>query len=609
MGMQTDKVRFNVGGKIFETTATTLASVSRNSMFGAMIDYDWNLQPREVNKECFIDRNPDCFSVLLDLLTTGELYVPPHIPDKLFYSEALYYGLLDQGKAAKFFEFHSNRLKLTSSVRGQGPGNCNAIRASPDGGCAVAHGSVVRIYDWMLEEHPPLNLDYRMVNDIEWIDSENLVMSVFQGQNLSWEVGGIGVISSSTGKLRHRFQLTEEKDKVKGFEAGALCFNSDNKIFASCSGKSNKGIGVWDQVTGKLTSFFDSIQWLNGSNCLFAYSCFNSKSRINLLDFRDKGIVWSWSDDKFTCSSTHGVDAIPVGESNSVCVVCGSIRDFSIGGDWLFALHSEENVFDVRFNVRGKIFETTATTLASVSRNSMFGAMFDDEWNLQPTDVNKEYFIDRNPDCFSVLLDLLGTGELHVPPNLSEKLLCTEAHYYGLLEHAKAAKFCKLDCNRLRLGSSVRGQASGNCTAISASPNGGCAVAHSRVVRLYDWTLEEHPPINFNYQIINDVGWIDSESILISARKRPEQEDSGLALFNSSTGDLTHSFELNHENQVKGFSAKALCFNSDGKIAASCSTGTNIYGTGVWDQVTGEQTDFFLEPVWSPSVMQIGFSG
>ncbi|KAI3897929.1 hypothetical protein MKW92_009600 [Papaver armeniacum] len=254
----------------------------------------------------------------------------------------------------------------------------------------------------------------------------------------------------------------------------------------------------------------------------------------------------------------------------------------------------------VRFNVRGKIFETTATTLASVSRNSMFGAMFDDEWNLQPTDVNKEYFIDRNPDCFSVLLDLLGTGELYVPPHIPEKLLYREAHYYGLLEHVKAAKFCKLDCNRLRLGSSVRGQASGNCTAISASPNGGCAVAHSRVVRLYDWTLEEHPPINFNYQIINDVGWIDSENILISACKRPEQEDSGLALFNSSTGDLTHSFELNHENQVKGFSAKALCFNSDGKIAASCSTGTNIYGTGVWDQVTGKQTDFFLEPVWSP---------
>ncbi|XP_026430953.1 BTB/POZ domain-containing protein At4g30940-like [Papaver somniferum] len=204
----------------------------------------------------------------------GDLYVPPHIPDKLFYREALYYGLFAQ-----------------------------AIRASPDGGCAVAHGSVVRIYDWMLEEHQSLNLDYRIVNDTEWIDSENLVMSVCQGQNLSWEVGGIGVVSSSTGKLRHRFQLNEEKDKVKGFDAGALCFNSDNKIFASSSGKSNKGLGVWDQVTGKL----------------IAVSILKVASMFWI--FRDKRIVWSWSDDKFTCSSTHVVDAIPLGETNSICVV------------------------------------------------------------------------------------------------------------------------------------------------------------------------------------------------------------------------------------------------------------------------------------------------
>ncbi|KAI3897937.1 hypothetical protein MKW92_009608 [Papaver armeniacum] len=150
----------------------------------------------------------------------------------------------------------------------------------------------------------------------------------------------------------------------------------------------------------------------------------------------------------------------------------------------------------VRFNVRGKILETTATTLSSAPRNSVFGAMYDDEWNLQAN--KEEYFIDRNPDCFSALLDLLGTGELHLPPNVSEKLLYREANYYGLLEHVRTAKFCKLDCNRLRLASSVKGQASGNGTAISASPSGGCAVAHGRIVRLYDWTLEEHPPIQLS---------------------------------------------------------------------------------------------------------------
>ncbi|KAI3893086.1 hypothetical protein MKX03_035876 [Papaver bracteatum] len=433
MGKQSDKVRFNVGGKIFETTATTLASASRNSIFGAMFDDEWNLQPRETNEEYFIDRDPDCFSVLLNLLRTGEIllknkiHVPPHIPDRLFYREALYYGLLDHVRTAKISKFDCNWLKLKTSISNQSPGDWTAVRASPDGGCAVAHGGVVRVYDWKLEEHPPLNLDYQYIKDIGWIDSENIVISSCE------ETGGIGIFSSSTGDLRHRFKLNCENDEVKGFAAGVLCFNSDGKIFASCSGTSNGGIGVWDQVTGKQIDYLNSsdgfsfgdakkIQWLNGSSCLFVSNLFSwmeNKKHISLLDFRDKSLVCSRciSFDRYY-SPSDILDAIPMEESNSICVVneyekfgfadlrntsesvtwssycyefvktihhpkltlhggqlfCslddkisvysggldqwvltsvlersqgGSIRDFSIGGDRLFALHREENVVDI----------------------------------------------------------------------------------------------------------------------------------------------------------------------------------------------------------------------------------------------------------------------
>ncbi|KAI3897930.1 hypothetical protein MKW92_009601 [Papaver armeniacum] len=328
MGKQSDKVRLNVGGKIFETTATTLASTRRSSMFGAMFDDEWNLQPREANEEYFIDRDPDCFSVLLKLLRTGELYVPPSIPEKLFYREALYYGLLDNVRTAKICKFDSNRLRLTSSVRGQDPGNCTVIRASPDGGCAVAHGGIVRVYDWMLEEHPSLNLEYQSINDVEWIDIENVVISSSSG--------GMGLFSSSTGELRHRYKLDYETDQVKSFAAGALCFDSDCKIFASCSGTSNKGIGVWDQVTGKQIDIFDSsdgfafsdaekIQWLNGRNCLFVSKLFPGIKNTNyicVLDFRSKSKVWSgfsrYSRDK-KGQEYNAVDAIPIDEE--ICVV------------------------------------------------------------------------------------------------------------------------------------------------------------------------------------------------------------------------------------------------------------------------------------------------
>ncbi|KAI3880864.1 hypothetical protein MKW92_026823 [Papaver armeniacum] len=433
MGMQTDKVRFNVGGKIFETTAKTLANAGRNSMFGAMFDDQWNLRPREVNDEYFIDRDPKCFSVLLNLLRTGKLHVPLNIPEKFVYEEALYYGLFENVRAAKWGRFDTNKLKLKSSVKGPAPhDNCTAIRASPHGGCAVAHGCIVDVYNWMLEEQQPLNLHCGRVNDIGWVDSENIVVTADQKLMLGHGYGGMGLFSSSTGDLKHRYE-------VNTHTVGALCFNSDSKIFACHGGTSSEdGIGVWDQVTGKKIDSFNAcsdwplgsahkIQWLNGSNCLLVSVLFpgSDHRHISLLDFRDRRMVWSWSR-QFNNTEKVIYDAVAMEESNSICVVAeynnlgfmdwrstsgsirwnlrdkeenrnyvrpyyyhhylkgpklalhggqvicsrkddisvfsgpdwkltssfgrsprGEIRDFSIGGDRLFVLHSEKNMFDV----------------------------------------------------------------------------------------------------------------------------------------------------------------------------------------------------------------------------------------------------------------------
>uniref|UniRef100_A0A5B6ZKT2 BTB domain-containing protein n=1 Tax=Davidia involucrata TaxID=16924 RepID=A0A5B6ZKT2_DAVIN len=432
MGIQKDRMRFNVGGKIFETTATTLANAGRNSLFGAMFDDNWNLQT-DRSDDHFIDRNPDCFAVLLDLLRTGELHIPSNIPEKLLYREALFYGLLDHVRSAKWGQFDGNRLRLSRSITGRAPGDGTAIRAGPDGGCSVAHGSMVHVYDWMLEEHPPINLDYQRVNDIGWIDSEGIVISACE--RLGRGDGGMALFSASTGELRHRFHVTHE-NQVKSYTGGALSFSSDYKIFSSCKGRSNEyGIGVWDQVTGQQIDFYyeppgwslgdaDKLQWLHGTNCLLVATLFPRKDNcyISLLDFRDKSMVWTWSDigATVTVDEKRVRDAIAMEDTSSICVVnenedlgfmdlrgsagsvrwssrsrlmkgkmpdepcypklalhegqlfssmndtisvfCGpdwvltsrlrrsyggSICDFSIGGDRLFALHSEENVFDI----------------------------------------------------------------------------------------------------------------------------------------------------------------------------------------------------------------------------------------------------------------------
>ncbi|GAB2300213.1 hypothetical protein Dimus_034251 [Dionaea muscipula] len=433
-----DRIRFNVGGKIFETTSTTLANAGRDSFFGALFDDEWNLKSHNTGRDYFIDRNPTCFAVLLDLLRTGELCIPQNLPERLLYREADFYGLTDHVRAAKWGPFDGNRLNLSTSVSGRAPGDGTAIRGGPDGGCCVAHGSMVHVYDWMMEQHAPITLDYRTVYDVGWIDAESIVVGVGGGE-------GMGLFNATSGELRHRFQVSH-KNLVTSFTSVALTFsNSDGRIFSSCRGRTNEyGIGVWDRVTGEQMDFFyepdkwsfgeaGRLQWLDGTNCLLVatFPPRRDYCYISLLDFRVKKMVWSWSDIGNDRGGTPPVegnrvrDAIALEENSSICVVsedpklgfidlrssggfnfirwsfrrtslmqgkmpdhdepcypklalhngqlffsmndcisvfCGSdwvltsrlrrssggpICDISIGGDRLFALHSEDNVFDV----------------------------------------------------------------------------------------------------------------------------------------------------------------------------------------------------------------------------------------------------------------------
>ncbi|KAF7009876.1 hypothetical protein CFC21_024367 [Triticum aestivum] len=433
------RVRFNVGGQAFETTTTTLANAGRDSMLGALLDASWNVPcasagGEDAAAEYFIDRNPACFAVLLDLLRTGSLHVPPHLPEKLLYREALYYGLLDHVRAARWGTFDGDRLRLASSVPGRAPGDGTAVRAAPDGGCCVAHGGAVHVYNWMLDERRPVSLDHSQVNDVAYLDASTLLIAA--RERLGKCDGGMAAFSAVSGDLRHRFRVQHDR-QAKSFTAGALAFDRDSRIFASCKGRLNEyGIGVWDSATGEQADFFyeppgcalgdaDRLQWLDATNALMVATLFpkTDNCSIGLLDFRDKSVAWSWSDAGTAASleEKRVLHAIAMEDERSVCVInqyddlgfldlrsnpgavrwssrsklmnrkapgeesCypklathggqlfssmndsisvfsgpehvltstlrrsygGAICDFSIGGDRLFALHNEENVFDV----------------------------------------------------------------------------------------------------------------------------------------------------------------------------------------------------------------------------------------------------------------------
>jgi hypothetical protein len=96
---------------------------------------------------------------------------------------------------------------------------------------------------------------------------------------------------------------------------------------------------------------------------------------------------------------------------------------------------------------------------------------------------------------------------------------------------------------------------------------------------------------------VNDVGYIDADSIVITARERLGKGDGGMAVFSAATGELRHRFRVEHGRQQKSFTAGALSLAGpeDHCIFSSCKGRLNEYGIGLWDHNTGQQVDFFYE--------------
>ncbi|GJN02425.1 hypothetical protein PR202_ga19775 [Eleusine coracana subsp. coracana] len=111
------RVRFNVGGQVFETTTTTLANAGRDSMLGALLDSSWNLPSSSSTTntgggvpEYFIDRNPSCFALMSrKVLLPGEESCYPRL--------ATHGGQLFSSMNDSVSVFSGPEFVLTSTLR------------------------------------------------------------------------------------------------------------------------------------------------------------------------------------------------------------------------------------------------------------------------------------------------------------------------------------------------------------------------------------------------------------------------------------------------------------------------------------------------------------
>jgi len=95
-------------------------------------------------------------------------------------------------------------------------------------------------------------------------------------------------------------------------------------------------------------------------------------------------------------------------------------------GDWL------------ELNVGGRSFLTTRSTLTSC-RDSALARMFDPNSGLRPAySRNGVYFLDVDPDCFSVILNWLRRRTLMLNPGVDINGVRREADFFGLMNLCKA---------------------------------------------------------------------------------------------------------------------------------------------------------------------------
>jgi hypothetical protein len=88
-------VKINVGGKRFMTSYSTINARGENFL-SMLIQKDIEgtmLSTKDEKGYTFIDRDGDLFSIVLNYLRTGEVFIPTNIPKRLVAIEFEFYGM------------------------------------------------------------------------------------------------------------------------------------------------------------------------------------------------------------------------------------------------------------------------------------------------------------------------------------------------------------------------------------------------------------------------------------------------------------------------------------------------------------------------------------
>ncbi|PKA62679.1 BTB/POZ domain-containing protein [Apostasia shenzhenica] len=224
------RIKLNVGGKIFETTASTLRVGGPDSLLSALSARSGTVE-EDSYEPIFIDRDPDMFSVLLSLLRSGSL---PSSGFRRFSKqdlsdEALYYGIESCIRSAlsppPLLGIDST---LVSTLVPAADAVSTAFHAgSDDGSLWIAHGGQISAYDWNLTHSGTVRTHLDDITSLRRVWPETAAIGSLETPGLHYynvssgrHVGSINWMDSSDHRV-YKARVTAIAAIESGFDGGS----------------------------------------------------------------------------------------------------------------------------------------------------------------------------------------------------------------------------------------------------------------------------------------------------------------------------------------------------------------------------------------------------
>lgn len=313
-----DRIKLNVGGKLFETTTSTLRSGGPDSLLFVLSHRP--VQQHDHSQPVFIDRDPEIFSVLLFLLRSNRLpSTAKRFSNQELIDEAIYYGIESQLRSALAPTALSGiDASLFTTIRPASDAivsDFNAIES--DGSVWLAHGGQISVYDWNLIHSATVrtHIDYihyirRIGPGIAAVGSETRAgLHLFNVAN-GYRVGSVEWVDPSDPRI-FKARVHAIGDSEDSVFASFECHHKENcvlmidkstaKVVSEIgrqSGSSSKSM-----VAGKLA-------YVPGSGVLVGVSvmsgAFGYSGYIRLWDPRSRAVVWETNEPGSGRSSRFG---------------------------------------------------------------------------------------------------------------------------------------------------------------------------------------------------------------------------------------------------------------------------------------------------------------